>query len=130
MDKVVHFEIPADNLERIQKFYSQAFGWKMDSVPGMGYILVSTVEIDSKTKMPKELGAINGGILKRTSPINSPLIIVNVEDIDKSIEKIKSLGGGIIREKMKVGEMGYAAYFKDTEGNTLGIWQEIKNESK
>ena len=38
MDKVVHFEIPADDLGRAQKFYKSGFGWNMDQFPGMEYI--------------------------------------------------------------------------------------------
>lgn len=41
-DKVVHFELPADNLERAQNFYRTAFDWSINSVPGMGYTLVQT----------------------------------------------------------------------------------------
>ncbi|VVB85161.1 Uncharacterised protein [uncultured archaeon] len=32
MEKVVHFEIPADDLERAQKFYRNVFGWKMAGI--------------------------------------------------------------------------------------------------
>mgnify|MGYP001070809594 CR=1 FL=1 len=42
MDKVVHFEIPVDSMERAQKFYGDAFGWRMNSVPGLGYTLAQT----------------------------------------------------------------------------------------
>jgi hypothetical protein len=42
MDKVIHFEIPADDIERARKFYKSTFGWKMDEVPGMDYVLIRT----------------------------------------------------------------------------------------
>ncbi len=45
MDKVVHFEIPADDLARAQKFYQSVFGWKMDAVPDMEYILIGTTQV-------------------------------------------------------------------------------------
>jgi predicted enzyme related to lactoylglutathione lyase len=35
MGKVVHFEIPADNLQRAKKFYSTVFGWTMNDYPEM-----------------------------------------------------------------------------------------------
>ena len=35
------------------------------------------------------------------------------------------MGGKMVREKMQVGDMGYASYFKDTEGNIIGLWQKI-----
>ena len=38
---------------------------------------------------------------------------------------VKNMGGEVVRGKMQVGEMGHAAYFKDTEGNIIGLWQII-----
>lgn len=37
MDKVVHFEVPYDDLERAKKFYIDVFGWKIQSMPEMNY---------------------------------------------------------------------------------------------
>lgn len=42
---------------------------------------------------------------------------------DKALEKIKAEGGSVATEKMPVGEMGFVAYFKDTEGNLLSLWE-------
>ena len=47
MDKLVHFEIPAD-LERARKFYKGVCGWKMDAIPEMEYILIGTTPVDEK----------------------------------------------------------------------------------
>jgi len=124
MDKVVHFEIPAENLERAQKFYNNVFGWKMDSLPGMEYIMIGTIPVDEKG-MPKEIGAINGGMMKRQQPLTSPVITIGVEDIESAIKNVKKMGGEIIRGKIQMGEFGYAAYFKDPEGNIMGFWQKI-----
>ena len=124
MDKVVHFEIPFDDEKRAQNFYSKVFGWKLNPMPEMKYTIVHTVEVDKKN-MPKEPGAINGGMMKRDQ-IKSTVITINVDDIKKSAEKIKKGGGTIIVEPMKVGDMGMLAYFKDTEGNVVGIWQNLK----
>jgi hypothetical protein len=122
MDKVVHFEIPADNLARARKFYGTVFGWKMNEMPEMQYTLVGTVETDEK-RMPKEAGAINGGMLERQDPIKVPVITISVDDMDQAAAKIEKNGGKIIRARMPVGDMGFAAYFRDTEGNVIGLWQ-------
>jgi hypothetical protein len=122
MDKVVHFEIPADNLARAKKFYNTVFGWKMNEIPEMEYVMVGTVESD-EDGMPKETGAINGGMLERQDPVKSPVITINVKNIDQAAEAIEKNGGKLVRPKMAVGDMGYAAYFKDTEGNVIGLWQ-------
>ena len=129
MDKIVHFEIPADDMKRAQKFYQTAFGWKVEAYPGFeGYYGVYTVEVDEKTRMPKQAGAINGGMLKRESPIKNPVITVNVQDIGASMKKLEAAGGKVVRGMEPVGDFGLAAYFKDTEGNILGLWQDLKKQ--
>lgn len=120
--QVVHFEIPVDDPGRAKEFYEQAFGWGMDSMPQMGYTLVRTTAVDDKG-MPLEPGAINGGMLKREAELTAPMITISVEDIDTSLEAIGRLGGSTVRPKMPVGDMGFAAYCKDTEGNVVGLWQ-------
>ena len=125
MDKVVHFEIPAEDMARAQKFYEQAFGWKIDSIPSMGYALITTTPTDEK-RMPLEPGAINGGMMQRKDPITSPVMTISVQDIDAGVKKAEKAGGNVIIPKFKVGEIGYSAYMKDTEGNMIGLWQDIK----
>jgi uncharacterized protein len=122
MDKVVHFEIPADNVERANKFYNENFDWKITPVPEMKYTLLGTVEVD-QNNMPKECGAINGGLMERSFGIKSPVITINVDNIDASIEKIQKTGGKIVQGKMEVQNIGFIAYFQDTEGNIWGLIQ-------
>lgn len=122
MDKVMHFEIPADDLARAKKFYGTIFGWRISEMPEMGYVLVGTVASD-ENGMPKEPGAINGGMLKREAPVTAPVITISVASIEETLTKIKNNGGKIMREKLSVGDMGFAAYFRDTEENVIGLWQ-------
>jgi predicted enzyme related to lactoylglutathione lyase len=122
LDKVVHFEIPVDNLERAKKFYKTAFNWALNPIPQMEYTLLNTVEVDEKN-MPKEPGAINGGMMKRGEAIKNVVITISVENMDTAIKKVQSLGGKIVQGKMEVPNMGITAYFQDTEGNVLGLWQ-------
>lgn len=119
--RVVHFEIPADDLERAEGFYRDAFGWAINSIPGMGYTLVSTTP--STESGPSEPGAINGGMLARQAPITAPVVTIEVEDIDQALARIEGLGGRTVRGRMPIGDMGFAAYFADTEGNVVGLWQ-------
>ena len=121
-DKVVHFELPADNLERAQNFYRSAFDWSINTVPGMGYTIVQTTS-SGKDGSPTEPGAINGGMLTRQAPIKSPVITIQVASIDDSLKQIEKLGGRVVRSKQPVGDMGFSAYFSDSEGNVLGLWQ-------
>jgi len=120
--RVVHFEIPYDDGDRARKFYADAFGWNVTPIPGMHYTMVQTGPTNDEG-FPTDVGYIGGGMLKRESPTDRPVITVDVEDIDAALEKIESLGGTKILGRQNVGEMGYAAYFKDVEGNLMGLWQ-------
>jgi len=122
MNKVVHFEIPTDDLTRAKKFYRETFGWQLQDVPDMSYTMVRTTETDEKW-MPKEPGAINGGMLKRNEAVSVPSFAIDVKNLDEAIEKVKKAGGVIVKGKTSVGPMGFIAYFKDTEGNVLSLWQ-------
>ncbi|HEV2087490.1 MAG TPA: VOC family protein [Cryptosporangiaceae bacterium] len=120
--KVVHFEIPADDVERARDFYREAFGWTIRSMPGMDYSLVGTTPSD-ENGMPTEVGGINGGMLTRQPPITAPVIVVDVADIDATLTAVEKLGGAVTRGREPVGDMGFAAYLTDPEGNVIGLWQ-------
>ena len=119
--RVVHFEIPFDDQDRASTFYGDAFGWKLTAMPEMSYVLVTTGPSDQGP--PSEPGFINGGMMQRELPVGSPVVTIDVEDIDGSLAKIENLGGTTVSAKQAVGDMGFAAYFKDPEGNVLGLWQ-------
>ncbi len=80
MDKVVHFEIPAENTERAKKFYKDNFNWEITPFSGMNYNIVRTGPT-SKEGMPDENGFINGGILARNDTVGSPVIVMSVANI-------------------------------------------------
>jgi len=122
MDKVVHFEVPFDDAERAHSFYREAFGWQMQSMPGMGYSLVTTTPAD-ETGRPGEPGGINGGMLARQGPITAPVITIGVADLDEALTRIEKLGGKVEIGRLPVGDMGFSAYVRDTEGNLIGLWQ-------
>jgi predicted enzyme related to lactoylglutathione lyase len=65
-------------------------------------------------------------MMQRNDKIQNPVITINVEDMNISIEKLKNAGGELIKEPVTVGDMGIAAYFKDSEGNVLGLWENLK----
>ena len=123
--KVVHFEIPADDIDRARKFYKDTFGWRIEPMPEMNYTILGTVEA-GKNGMPKEPGAINGGMMKRQKPFNAPVITIAVEEIDTALETVEKLGGKVVHKKEPVGDMGFTAYFRDPEGNLMGLWQVAK----
>lgn len=120
--EVVHFEIPADDIERAQTFYRDAFGWAIDPAPGMAYSMVRTAS-SGDDGSPVEPGAINGGMLERQAPIVGPVVVVDVDDIDAALRRIEELGGKTAISKQPVGDMGFSAYFTDTEANLIGLWE-------
>jgi predicted enzyme related to lactoylglutathione lyase len=124
MDSIVHFEIPADNMKRAEEFYKNAFGWNITRWEGgpMEYSMLGTTMSD-ENGMPKQPGAINGGLGKRGGPLTHPVVTVMVSDVNAALAKIESLGGKTVAPKMAIGDMGFTAYFKDTEGNTIGLFQ-------
>jgi predicted enzyme related to lactoylglutathione lyase len=122
--KVSHFEVPFDDGDRARAFYRAAFGWQVNEMPGMDYTLVATGPM-SDTGMPTEPGFINGGMFARSgSPLTSPTFMIEVASIDESLARIHELGGTTVVGKERVGEMGFAAYFRDSEGNVLGLWED------
>jgi predicted enzyme related to lactoylglutathione lyase len=119
--RVVHFEVPVEDMERAQKFYAEAFGWDLTPIPAMGYTLVATTA--SNERGPIAPGAINGGLLARKAPFDGPVITIEVADIGDALASVTRLGGEAVVGRQAVGDMGFTAYFRDTEGNLIGLWQ-------
>jgi predicted enzyme related to lactoylglutathione lyase len=120
--RVVHFEIPFDDGNRARSFYKELFDWQVMEMPEMGYTIVMSGP--SNDKGPTEAGFINGGMLSREQGATSgPVIVIDVDDIDAKLIKIEETGGSTVVGKTPVGDMGFAAYFTDPEGNVMGLWQ-------
>ncbi len=126
MDPVVHFEMPAHDRKRMADFYSEVFGWQAQMLgEEMGnYVTVTTSKTDEKGN-PLVPGAINGGFYPRRDdmPDAHPSIVIAVEDIKESINKVKAAKGKILGEPVEIPGVGQYVSFIDTEGNTLSILQ-------
>ena len=101
MDKVVHFEIPFENKQRAMTFYTDSFGWQLADMPQMNYVMASTVDVD-QNHMPKEAGAINGGLFPRPK---------------------EAAGGKVVTPHTPIPGMGAYARISDTEGNVIGLFE-------
>lgn len=120
--RVVHFEIPFDDGDRARTFYREAFGWDTPQMPEFEY--TAAVTGPAGDRGPTEPGYINGGMFRRDGgELAGPIITIDVENIEDALAKVTSLGGSPVGEKLAVGEMGFAAYFRDPEGNVMGLWQ-------
>ncbi len=122
MNRVVHFEMAADDPDRAKKFYEKVFGWKIEKWNGpMDYWMVMT---------GKEKPGIDGGLMKRADSKHlasgATVNTVSVESVDDFVGRIKKNGGSIVMEKSAIPGVGWFAYCKDTEGNLFGIMQDDK----
>jgi len=120
---VVHFEIPAEEVEKLKSFYEGVFNWKITHTPvgPMDYWLIETVPINEKGE-PIRPG-VNGGIYRRENPQQTPTNYISVDDIDSHISKLKELGGTLVQDKSHVPGVGYIAVGLDPEGNQIGMLQ-------
>jgi predicted enzyme related to lactoylglutathione lyase len=135
-NRVVHFEIQADEPERAMKFYGDVFGWEYKdwgSVTGTPYWGIMTAPMEEGGMPSKEPG-INGGLLKRPCPAPKPeqgsnafICTIQVDDYDATAKKILDAGGIVALPKMALAGMAWQGYFLDTEGNTFGLHQTDKN---
>ena len=129
MNSIVHFEIPAKDVKRASAFYEKAFGWQISQYPNFEYWGLTTTAVDANQR-PTTPGAINGGMGKKgkTAP-DAVTVTIDVPDIDAAIATVGKLGGKAVGKKQPVGDMGWSAYFKDPEGNVIGLWQSTRKQS-
>jgi predicted enzyme related to lactoylglutathione lyase len=115
---MVHFEIPADDVERAKKFYSELFGWKISRWEGLKsaneYWLIDSS--DGKNK-----STISGGIIRRQAPGHPFMNYVGVDSIDAYLEKAARLGGKVVLPKQVIAGVGAFAAFMDSENNIIGL---------
>jgi predicted enzyme related to lactoylglutathione lyase len=135
MNPVVHFEMPAEDRDRMSKFYSNVFGWKTQQFgPEMGnYVVAQTTETDEKG-MVQTKGSINGGFYQKTNDpaSNHPSVVIAVDNIRESMKKVADAGGKILGgDPNKPGEpgdipgVGLFCSFIDTEGNRVSMLQPL-----
>ena len=121
---IVHFEIPADDVEKMKKFYEELFGWKIIRVMMPSeYWLIHTVPTDEKGMLLKP--GVNGGMYKRTPEWKGakPVNYITIESIDEYVAKVEKLGGKILVPKQQVPTVGWIAVALDPEGNQVGLLQ-------
>lgn len=117
MSRIIHFEIPADNPERATAFYAKALGWEFQKFPGeMPYWLVRTGAEGTP--------GIDGGLMPRQHPGQRPTLVAGVDNIDAAVTQVGKAGGVEVVPKMAIPGVGWCAYFKDTEENIFGIFQD------
>jgi len=118
---IVHFEIPAHDLEKMRSFYSRIFGWKIEKYGEMDYWTIETVPTDDKGN-PTRPG-VNGGMMKKQNPDHKAVNYILVESVEEYSRKIEENGGKIIVPKTEVPNIGWWAMALDPEGNQFAIME-------
>jgi len=114
--RVTHFEIPVDDPDRAEKFYSEVFGWTFNRFPGApSYYGLTTTGEDTEP-------GINGALYQRGN-MTETVVSVSVDSVDDISKKLADAGGQVVQEKMPIPGMGWYAYCTDIEGNPIGLFQ-------
>ena len=118
MDRtIVHFEIPANDVEKLSRFYSKVFGWKFEKVEtpdDNAYWLITTKE-------RQESAGVNGGMSRKMDANQRPTNYVLVESIVDYLKKFEQHGGKTIMPRTVIPKMVIFALAIDPEGNPLGL---------
>lgn len=115
MSRIVHFEISARNFDRAKSFYKDVFGWSFQDVPHLNYTLIETGDRNDP--------GINGGFFAEGDHDQKVVNTIDVKGMDALLQKVESGGGAIVMPKTAMAGIGYLCYFKDTEGNLMGMME-------
>jgi predicted enzyme related to lactoylglutathione lyase len=115
---IVHVEIPTQDPEASNQFYSELFGWThkffpeldyhrfyTDEGPGGGYVGLDSV-------FAKEAGHESHQVR----------ISVLTDDIEGTLAKAEKLGAKTVKPRTEIPDMGWYAIFADPEGNYIGLF--------
>jgi predicted enzyme related to lactoylglutathione lyase len=114
---VVHFEIIGKDLGALTSFYSNLFGWEIDSDNPMNYGLVQRDRNVSADGV-----GIGGGV--GAGPEGYPghvTFYIAVPDVEAALAKAESLGGSRVMGPEKVMEQVEIGLFNDPEGHLVGV---------
>lgn len=115
MPRITHFEIPANDPEKLMAFYEKVFHWKFSKWGGPAdYWLAKTGEGEP---------GIDGAIMRRNHPEQPLVNSLTVASVDDAVAQVLANGGSMAMPKMAVPGVGWLAYCKDPEGTIFGMMQ-------
>jgi len=114
------FEIPADDLDRAQKFYEAIFDIEMVRLD-MPQLKMRMFPVESPMNIGGALCHAPG--FYKPSTTDGPLIYLNANpDVQNVLDKIEAAGGKIVVPKTEISpEYGHMAVFIDSEGNRIAL---------
>lgn len=110
---VVHFEIVGGADAELEQFYSQLFGWRIDSNNPMKYGRVDTGGV----------GGIDGGVAIAQDGSKRVTVYVQVSDLQATLNRADELGGRTVLPPSEVPGGPKLAMFADPAGNVTGLIQ-------
>ena len=115
--KFVWFEYMGKDISKAQGFFGELFGWgtKPVPMPGGSYTMIA---VGDRTIGGYEQSSEHGGWLAH----------LLVADVKAAADKVKSLGGKVVKEPFKVGDFGTMAVATDPHGGAFALWQPVKAE--
>jgi uncharacterized protein len=130
MSKVVHFEIAAEDPEKLSQFYTEVFGWKIEEWKQSGVVEENNRYWLIKAGEKAEMGA-EGGMYKRQKPIakggsNAFVCNIAVGNIEEAVEKVRA-NGGKAEKIMDIPKVGKTSSAEDPDGNMFAIFQPDPN---
>jgi len=115
-NRLTHFAIYTEDMERAKLFYDSVFDWGFDSYGQSDFLQIK----DSKSENGELIGALQS---QKYSPVPEKIIglecSISVENVESIIEKVKDSGGKILMDKTAIPYVGWITKFLDTEGNLL-----------
>ncbi len=113
---VVWFDIPVQNLDRAMKFYSTVMSVELKSME---------IGPNKQANFPFTPGVASGSLKesKEVEPnaVGTMVYLNGGEDLSVPLARVEAAGGKIVKEKTRIGENGFMAIFKDTEGNRVAL---------
>lgn len=110
-DRVIHFEVLGKDQEALQRYYSELFGWQLNTDNPGGYGMTSADE----TGVVVGIGATRDGSGGHVTGY------VRVADIDATLARAVDLGGRVIAPKFSPGPDATLAMVADPEGHVIGL---------
>ncbi len=130
-NKVTWFSIPSDDIKRASKFYEEAFNWKIEPETKEAndtfsfHVALNSTSDENYISYKK--GVVNGCIVKREIGLPTPAVLIEVDDLDAAIAKVKKAGGQLVTDKIIMKSLnGVFVLIKDTEGNYVELFQNIQ----
>jgi predicted enzyme related to lactoylglutathione lyase len=119
-NKLTHFAIHIDDVDRAKDFYGEVFEWGFSSYGPTDFLQIKADQ--------SENGELIGALQARHySPVKEKLIglecTISVENVDEIIKRVESKSGEVLMPKTAIPYVGWITKFLDTEGNLICAMQ-------